>query len=98
MRSSSRAEAYIQKIDEMGGALAAIEHGYIQGEIQNAAYEFQRAMERGEEIVVGVNAFQVEETDRPGAFEGRSGDRAGPARPAGSALRQRGMQPGSASC
>jgi len=56
-----RAEAYIQKIDEMGGALAAIEQGYIQGEIQDAAYRYQQAVERGEQIVVGVNEFQVEE-------------------------------------
>ncbi len=55
------AEAYIQKIDELGGALAAIEQGYIQNEIQQAAYAFQQAVERGEEVVVGVNAFQVEE-------------------------------------
>lgn len=52
---------YIQKIDQMGGALAAIERGYIQDEIQNAAYHFQQSMERGEEVVVGVNSFQVEE-------------------------------------
>jgi methylmalonyl-CoA mutase N-terminal domain/subunit len=56
-----RAESYIQKIDGMGGALAAIESGYVQQEIQNAAYRFQQTMERGEEIVVGVNAFQVDE-------------------------------------
>lgn len=57
-----RAEAYLRIIDEMGGALAAIERGYIQAEIQEAAYRYQRAVENGEEIVVGVNAFQVEET------------------------------------
>jgi methylmalonyl-CoA mutase N-terminal domain/subunit len=56
-----RAKAYITQIDERGGALAAIEAGYIQAEIQNAAYEFQQAMEAGDEIVVGMNAFQVEE-------------------------------------
>jgi methylmalonyl-CoA mutase N-terminal domain/subunit len=55
------AEAYLAKIDEMGGALNAIEQGYQQSEIQEAAYRFQQALERGEEIVVGVNAFQVEE-------------------------------------
>jgi len=55
------AEEYIQKIDDMGGALAAIERGYIQGEIQEAAYRFQQAIEHGEEIVVGVNAFPVAE-------------------------------------
>jgi methylmalonyl-CoA mutase N-terminal domain/subunit len=56
-----RAEEYIQRIDDMGGALAAIEQGYIQDEIQNAAYDFQQALERNEETVVGVNAFQVDE-------------------------------------
>ncbi len=56
-----RAEEYIQKIDTLGGAMAAIERGYIQGEIQEAAYHYQQEVERGEEIVVGVNAFQVEE-------------------------------------
>jgi methylmalonyl-CoA mutase N-terminal domain/subunit len=56
-----KAQEYIQKIDDMGGALAAINAGYIQDEIQNAAYNFQQAVERKEEIVVGVNAFQVEE-------------------------------------
>lgn len=52
---------YIEKIDEMGGALAAIENQYIQNEIHNAAYRFQQAMEADEEIVVGVNAYQVDE-------------------------------------
>ncbi len=56
-----RAEAYIAKIDEMGGALAAIERGYQQSEIQESAYRYQQAVERGGQIVVGVNAFQVEE-------------------------------------
>jgi len=56
-----RAEAYIAKIDAMGGALAAIERGYIQNEIQEAAYRYQRAIETQEQIVVGVNAFQIEE-------------------------------------
>jgi methylmalonyl-CoA mutase N-terminal domain/subunit len=52
---------YIKRIDEMGGALAAIERGYMQNEIQNAAYEAQKAIERGEQIVVGVNQYQVQE-------------------------------------
>jgi methylmalonyl-CoA mutase, N-terminal domain len=56
-----QAEQYLQKIDEMGGALAAIEKGYIQGEIQEAAYQYQKAVESKEQIVVGVNAFQVAE-------------------------------------
>ncbi len=57
-----RALEYLQKIDEMGGARKAIEYGYIQNEIQEAAYAAQKAIESGEQVVVGVNRFQVEET------------------------------------
>ncbi|MFH0845282.1 MAG: methylmalonyl-CoA mutase family protein, partial [Pseudomonadota bacterium] len=56
-----RAEAYIKKIDEMGGAAAAIEKGYIQKEIQDSAYKYQREIEKGERVVVGLNRFQVQE-------------------------------------
>jgi len=56
-----RAQEYIERIDEMGGALAAIEQGYVQQEIADAAYRYQQAVERGERIVVGVNAYQIEE-------------------------------------
>ncbi len=52
-----RARDYLQRIDEMGGALRAIEQGYIQNEIQEAAYRYQQAVERKEQIVVGVNEF-----------------------------------------
>lgn len=52
---------YIAKIDEMGGAMQSIERGFMQNEIQNAAYAAQQAIERKEEIVVGVNAFEVKE-------------------------------------
>src|SRR5512139_1224736 len=55
------AQDYIAKIDEMGGALTAIERGYMQNEIQNAAYASQQAVEKKEDIVVGVNAFEVKE-------------------------------------
>jgi methylmalonyl-CoA mutase, N-terminal domain len=55
------AEQYLLKIDQMGGALAAIEKGYIQGEIQEAAYEYQLAVENQGQIIVGLNAFQVKE-------------------------------------
>jgi methylmalonyl-CoA mutase N-terminal domain/subunit len=55
------AQEYIAKIDDMGGALQAIEKGYMQNEIQNAAYDAQQAIERGEQVVVGVNQFTVEE-------------------------------------
>ncbi len=54
------AGAYIAHIDAIGGTLRAIESGYIQNEIQNAAYEYQRAVESGERVVVGVNRFQVQ--------------------------------------
>jgi len=56
-----QAEEYIQKIDDLGGALPAIERGYIQGEIQEAAYQYQQAVERGEQVVVGVNQFEMSE-------------------------------------
>jgi methylmalonyl-CoA mutase N-terminal domain/subunit len=56
-----RAKEYIRRIDDMGGARAAIERGYMQSEIQDAAYRFQKAVERKDQVVVGVNAFQVEE-------------------------------------
>lgn len=55
------AEAYIAKVDEMGGAMTAIERGFMQNEIQNAAYAAQQAIEKKEQIVVGVNQFAVEE-------------------------------------
>jgi methylmalonyl-CoA mutase N-terminal domain/subunit len=53
--------AYIKKIDATGGMLKAIESGFVQGEIQKAAYEYQRAVERRDQIVVGVNEFVAEE-------------------------------------
>ena len=52
---------YITAIDEMGGAAAAVEQGYMQAEIANAAYRAQRAVESGEQVIVGVNQFQEEE-------------------------------------
>jgi methylmalonyl-CoA mutase, N-terminal domain len=52
---------YIEKVDAMGGMLRAIEAGFVQGEIQKAAFEFQRAVESKEQIVVGVNDFIAEE-------------------------------------
>jgi methylmalonyl-CoA mutase, N-terminal domain len=55
------AKDYISKIDAMGGMLRAIEIGYVQQEIQKSAYEYQRAVESGEQVVVGVNRFQSEE-------------------------------------
>ena len=56
-----RAMEYIRKIDEMGGALKAIELGYIQGEIQDSAYRAQQSIEKQEQLVVGVNSYQSDE-------------------------------------
>jgi methylmalonyl-CoA mutase, N-terminal domain len=56
-----RAEDYIAKIDALGGMLRAIETGFVQAEIQKVAFEFQRAVEKKEQIVVGVNDFIGEE-------------------------------------
>src|SRR6266404_6227333 len=57
----SGALAYIEKIDSLGGMLRAIESGFVQTEIQKAAYEYQRAIETKEQVVVGVNDFIAEE-------------------------------------
>jgi methylmalonyl-CoA mutase N-terminal domain/subunit len=56
-----RAREYLDKIEAMGGMLKAIERGYVQAEIQNAAYDFQQAVDRLETVVVGVNRFTAEE-------------------------------------
>ena len=61
----TRARDYIDKIDAMGGMLRAIETGYVQQEIQDAAYNYQRAVETRDAIVVGVNKFQAEEEPIP---------------------------------
>jgi methylmalonyl-CoA mutase N-terminal domain/subunit len=55
-----RAVDYLDKIDALGGMLKAIEEGYVQQEIQNASYEYQQRVDKREQLVVGVNAFQVE--------------------------------------
>ncbi len=54
------AQEYIEKIEAMGGMLRSIERGYVQAEIQNAAYDFQQAVDRLEQVVVGVNRFTTE--------------------------------------
>ncbi len=56
---------YIEKIDAMGGMLRAIESGYVQSEIQDAAFEYQRAVESGNAVVVGVNRFTADEEPIP---------------------------------
>ncbi len=59
-----RAAEYLGKIEVMGGMLKAIERGFVQQEIQNAAYEYQQAVDHHEAVVVGVNRFEVEH-ERP---------------------------------
>jgi methylmalonyl-CoA mutase N-terminal domain/subunit len=60
-----KANRYIENIDALGGMLNAIESGYINNEIDEAAYAFQRALEQDEQIVVGVNRFVEEENVTP---------------------------------
>lgn len=62
-----RAQEYLTKIEGLGGMLKAIERGYVQQEIQNSAYEYQRAVDSHQRVVVGVNQFQAEE-ERPVAI------------------------------
>lgn len=64
-RLEQEATDYIRRIEEMGGVVKCVESGWIQREIQTAAYKFQRAVESKEEIVVGVNAFVQDETSEP---------------------------------
>jgi methylmalonyl-CoA mutase N-terminal domain/subunit len=59
---------YLDRIEAMGGTLRAIESGYIRNEIQNAAFDYQQAVESGEQVVVGVNRFRMEEHDPIPAF------------------------------
>ncbi len=54
----AKAEEYLKRIDDLGGMVAAIEQGYPQREIQDSAYRYQGAVERGEQVIVGVNQFQ----------------------------------------
>ena len=63
-----RARQYIKTIDDMGGAVAAIEANYMQGEIESAAYEFARKVERGDKVVVGVNRFAESEKTKADVF------------------------------
>jgi methylmalonyl-CoA mutase N-terminal domain/subunit len=56
-----RAQGYLEKIEALGGMLKAIERGFVQQEIQNAAYEYQQKVDRLEQVVVGVNRFQTDD-------------------------------------
>jgi methylmalonyl-CoA mutase N-terminal domain/subunit len=63
-----RARDYLDQVDQRGGAVAAIEGGYMQGEIEAAAYDFARAIERGDKVVVGVNRFTGEDASAADVF------------------------------
>ncbi len=64
-RIESEAEEYIRKIDSLGGMVQAIESGFVQKEIQDAAYKYEREIEAGQRVIVGVNKFQIEEDRKP---------------------------------
>lgn len=68
-RIENEAREYLERIDAMGGTLKAIESGYIQTEIQSAAYEYQREIEGGERVVVGVNRFASESLEPVQTFQ-----------------------------
>ncbi|HJW71501.1 MAG TPA: methylmalonyl-CoA mutase family protein [Geothrix sp.] len=61
----ARASALLARVDDLGGMVSAIEKGFPQREIQNAAYTFQKGVEKGEQVVVGVNKFTVDEEVKP---------------------------------
>jgi methylmalonyl-CoA mutase N-terminal domain/subunit len=65
----ARAQEYIDQIDRMGGAVAAIEKGFIQKEIGASAYRFQREIEKGERVIVGLNRFQTHEDKLTGLLK-----------------------------
>ena len=60
----ARASELIERVDEAGGAVAAVESGFVQEEIERAAFEFQQQVESGERVIVGVNAFEEESSER----------------------------------
>jgi len=64
-RIEREAVELIDKIEKAGGVVAAIEDGFIQRQIENAAYEYQKEIESGERMIVGVNSFQITEESRP---------------------------------
>ena len=65
----SEIDDYVKKIDAMGGTLTAIEQGYIQKEIQNSSYRFQKEIESGERIYVGINKYTMEEPPPTGLLK-----------------------------
>lgn len=67
--TEKKAMEYINKIDELGGAAKAIEKGYIQKEIEDSSYDYQKEVESGEQVVVGMNKFQIEEEPPKGLLK-----------------------------
>ncbi len=61
----SKSKEYIDKIDSLGGMIHAIESGYVQSEIQKAAYDYEKEIENGSRVIVGVNNFTVDENSKP---------------------------------
>jgi len=59
------AEELISKIEQTGGVVACIEDGFIKRQIEQAAYDYQKEIESGERVIVGVNAFQIDEEEKP---------------------------------
>ncbi len=92
----ARAWELIARVDEQGGAVAAVESGFVQGEIEQAAFEWQQQVESGERVIVGVNAFQEDEEERIELLHIDPDGRAAPARAdgarAGRAERRRGCR------
>lgn len=68
-RLEAEADRYLAKIEELGGSVAAIETGYVQREIQDAAYQFQKKVESGDQIIVGVNKFRIDEEGPEGILK-----------------------------
>jgi len=64
-----RASEYIAKIDQLGGAVTAVEKGFIQQEIQESSYRYQKEIETGERVIVGVNKFQTKEPPPKGLLK-----------------------------
>jgi methylmalonyl-CoA mutase N-terminal domain/subunit len=64
----AKAWEYLNRIEDMGGAIQAIETGYVQREIQEASYAYQRAVDEGHKVIVGVNRFQNEDEEPPFIF------------------------------
>ncbi len=71
-RVEEKAKKYLDRIKQMGGAVAAIENGFIEQEISENAYRTQKEIERGEKIVVGLNRFKVDEKLKIKTFKGKS--------------------------